>query len=86
MTGESVIATMPDKTTATANVLANSRNNDPVRPPWNPMGAYGGERDGHRDDWAERLASCDLGRLDARLPQPHMPLDVFDDHDGIVHD
>ena len=40
MTGESVIATMPDKTTATANVLANSRNNDPVRPPWNPMGAY----------------------------------------------
>ena len=38
MTGESVIATMPDKTTATANVMANSRNNDPVSPPWNPMG------------------------------------------------
>jgi len=49
-------------------------------------GMHGGERDGYRDDWAERLASCDLGRLDARLPQPHMPLDVFDDHDGIVHD
>jgi hypothetical protein len=40
MTGESVSATKPETTTAAASVIANSRNNEPVRPPWNAMGAY----------------------------------------------
>ncbi len=39
MTGESVTATMPDTTTAAARVMANSRNSEPVKPPWKPMGA-----------------------------------------------
>lgn len=33
ITGESVIATTPDRTTAAASVIANSKNNDPVNPP-----------------------------------------------------
>ena len=33
ITGESVTATTPDNTTATASVMANSRNSEPVKPP-----------------------------------------------------
>ena len=39
MTGDSVTATMPETTTAAASVIANSRNSEPVRPPWKPIGA-----------------------------------------------
>ena len=39
MTGESVKATMPEMVTAPASVSANSRNSDPVSPPWKAMGA-----------------------------------------------
>ena len=38
ITGESVTATMPDTTTAAASVIANSRNSEPVSPPWKPIG------------------------------------------------
>ncbi len=31
---------MPETTTAAARVIANSRNSEPVSPPWNPMGVY----------------------------------------------
>jgi hypothetical protein len=37
--GDSVNATTPDTTTAPASVNANSRNSDPVKPPWMPIGA-----------------------------------------------
>lgn len=37
--GDRVSATMPEMNTAPARVKANSRNNAPVSPPWNPMGA-----------------------------------------------
>ena len=40
MTGESVSATRPDTTTAAASVIANSRNSEPVSPPWKAMGVY----------------------------------------------
>ena len=39
ITGDSVTATMPDTMTAAASVMANSRNSEPVSPPWKPMGA-----------------------------------------------
>ena len=38
MTGDSVTATIPESTTATASVIANSRNSEPVKPPWKPIG------------------------------------------------
>ena len=38
--GESVSATTPDTITAPASVNANSRNSEPVSPPWIPTGAY----------------------------------------------
>jgi hypothetical protein len=31
---------MPETTTAAARVIANSRNSEPVSPPWNPIGVY----------------------------------------------
>ena len=40
MTGDSVTATMPDRTTAAARVIANSRNSEPVSPPWKAIGVY----------------------------------------------
>ena len=40
ITGDSVTATMPDTTTAAARVIANSRNSEPVSPPWKPIGVY----------------------------------------------
>ena len=40
MTGDSVSATKPETTTAAASVIANSRNSEPVSPPWNAIGAY----------------------------------------------
>ena len=30
----------PDTTTAAASVIANSRNSEPVSPPWKPIGVY----------------------------------------------
>ena len=39
MIGERVSATMPEKSTATASVKANSLNSTPVRPDRKPMGA-----------------------------------------------
>ena len=38
--GEIVNATMPEINTAPASVNANSRNSDPVSPPWKPIGRY----------------------------------------------
>ena len=38
--GESVSATMPETITAPASVKANSRNSEPVRPPWIATGVY----------------------------------------------
>ncbi len=40
ITGESVRATMPEMVTAPARVRANSRNSEPVRPPWKAIGVY----------------------------------------------
>ncbi len=40
MIGDSVIATTPEISTATASVNANSRNSTPVRPERKPIGAY----------------------------------------------
>jgi hypothetical protein len=37
--GDSVSATTPETITAAARVNANSRNRDPVNPPWMPTGA-----------------------------------------------
>ena len=39
ITGDSVSATMPEMVTAPASVRANSRNSEPVSPPWKAMGA-----------------------------------------------
>ena len=36
--GESVSATTPETMTAPASVNANSRNSEPVRPPWSAIG------------------------------------------------
>ena len=38
ITGDRVTATTPETTTAAASVIANSRNREPVSPPWNPIG------------------------------------------------
>src|ERR1051326_9639466 len=40
ITGERVMATMPESTTAAARVMANSRKSEPVSPPWNASGVY----------------------------------------------
>ena len=40
MTGERVTATTPESTTVVARVIANSRNSEPVKPPWKPIGVY----------------------------------------------
>src|SRR5438876_557705 len=46
---------------------------------------YRRERDRHRDDGAYQLARAHDRRLDPRLALAHVPLDVFDHDDGIVH-
>ncbi len=44
-----------------------------------------GQRDGHRDDRADQLARADERGLDARLALAHVPLDVFDHDDRVIH-
>ena len=85
--GDSVSATTPDTRTAPASVSANSRNSEPVRPPWiADRRVDRRQRDRHRDDRPDQLAR----RVDRRLHRPlalvQVPLDVLHHHDRIVHD
>ena len=77
---------MPDTTTAAARVIANSRNSEPVSPPWKPIGAYTA---------ASVIVIAMIGPTSSRAPisaasirgpaLAHVPLDVLDHHDRVVH-
>ena len=87
ITGERVTATTPETTTAAARVMANSRNSEPVSPPWNAIGVYtvasvivmamiG----------PDQLACPDDRRVDSRSSLAHVSLDVLDHDDRVVYD
>ena len=44
------------------------------------------ERDGHGDDRSDEFARAQQRGIDGRLAFAHMPLDVFDHHDRVIHD